>query len=302
VRCREQGGVAVAKSLAMQFVDVPIRDVRRPDRIFALWTARTAHVEVRELRSFDSACEIVGRPRDDGALLLLFQIAGDIRLGHGAATTGVAAGEWIMLGEGGWRMLGQSAGARTVTLALRRSALPGAEFGEIGQTCWTSGVGDIVVRFLSGLLELRDELNMRSAEAAAFSLTELVGAMLGSVAPATQVVKRNIMRERIIEHIERNIKRSDLSIETISADLRCSKRYLHKAFNSGGETLGATIARIRLEGCRDDLVDQACSARSVTDVAFDWGFGNASHFSRAFRRHFGMSPSALRDRAMEKHI
>lgn len=37
--------------------------------------------------------------------------------------------------------------------------------------------------------------------------------------------------------------------------------------------------------------------RSVTDAAFESGFENASHFSRAFRQRFGTSPAFIRQRA-----
>jgi AraC-like DNA-binding protein len=36
------------------------------------------------------------------------------------------------------------------------------------------------------------------------------------------------------------------------------------------------------------------SARSVTEVAFDSGFEDVSHFSRAFKKQFGESPAAFR--------
>ena len=37
--------------------------------------------------------------------------------------------------------------------------------------------------------------------------------------------------------------------------------------------------------------------KSVTEAAFECGFENASHFSRAFRQRFGTSPAFIRQRA-----
>jgi AraC-like DNA-binding protein len=34
-------------------------------------------------------------------------------------------------------------------------------------------------------------------------------------------------------------------------------------------------------------------AISLTELAFAWGFSSSSHFSRSFKRRFGLSPSAL---------
>ena len=54
------------------------------------------------------------------------------------------------------------------------------------------------------------------------------------------------------------------------------------------ETLGRHILGRRLERCRADLTDPN---RTVTDVAFGWGFRSLAHFSRAYRARFGGSPS-----------
>ena len=34
--------------------------------------------------------------------------------------------------------------------------------------------------------------------------------------------------------------------------------------------------------------------RTILDIAQSWGFTSAAHFSRAFRAHYGMSPSDAR--------
>lgn len=43
---------------------------------------------------------------------------------------------------------------------------------------------------------------------------------------------------------------------------------------------------------------EPCHAgRSITEIAFSYGFSNASHFSRAFKLQFGMRPKAYRNQA-----
>jgi AraC-like DNA-binding protein len=46
-----------------------------------------------------------------------------------------------------------------------------------------------------------------------------------------------------------------------------------------------------LQNCRQELETQA--GKTVTDVAFSWGFSSSSHFSRVFREYFGIVPSAI---------
>jgi AraC family transcriptional activator of tynA and feaB len=43
--------------------------------------------------------------------------------------------------------------------------------------------------------------------------------------------------------------------------------------------------------CSQELETQA--GKTITDVAFSWGFSSSSHFSRTFRKYFGFVPSAI---------
>jgi AraC family transcriptional activator of tynA and feaB len=83
----------------------------------------------------------------------------------------------------------------------------------------------------------------------------------------------------------------DLSIDQISAALGCTKRYLHMLFSDRGITVSDYIWRARLQNCRQEL--EAQSGKTITDVAFSWGFSSSSHFSRVFRRYFGVVPSSI---------
>lgn len=105
---------------------------------------------------------------------------------------------------------------------------------------------------------------------------------------------REALRDRIKIYILRNLRDPDLSIDRIAAALRCSKRNLHKAFSNDGATISDTIWRLRLERCRRDLVSPACAWKSITEIAFSWGFSSATHFSKVFKDAYGMSPKAYR--------
>ncbi|MDH4393235.1 MAG: helix-turn-helix domain-containing protein [Aquabacterium sp.] len=54
----------------------------------------------------------------------------------------------------------------------------------------------------------------------------------------------------------------------------------------------------RLDACRRDLADVRLAERSVSALAFSWGFNDAAHFSRSFREQFGQSPRAWRAQAL----
>lgn len=100
------------------------------------------------------------------------------------------------------------------------------------------------------------------------------------------------LRHRIESYIRDRIRDPELSIDRIASALRCSKRSLHMAFAACDRSIADHIWTTRLEGCRGDLARRP--DLSISEVAFAWGFSSSAHFSRAFRKRFGMTPSAFR--------
>ncbi|MDP2220965.1 MAG: helix-turn-helix transcriptional regulator, partial [Hydrogenophaga sp.] len=90
------------------------------------------------------------------------------------------------------------------------------------------------------------------------------------------------------------------SIDRIAQSLNCSKRHLHNAFSAEDDTPAHYILRRRLLACMRDLQDPAFTQRTITDIAFSWGFNNGAHFSRVFREHAGLSPSDFRETALRQ--
>ncbi|MFE4512984.1 helix-turn-helix domain-containing protein [Kitasatospora sp. NPDC056783] len=102
---------------------------------------------------------------------------------------------------------------------------------------------------------------------------------------------------RVKDHILRHLGDPDLTPERIAAAHHVSVRYLHKLFRLDGVTVARWIQRRRLDTCRRDLARSAEGRTTVAAVAGRWGFVSASHFSRAFRAAYGVSPREWRDRA-----
>lgn len=101
--------------------------------------------------------------------------------------------------------------------------------------------------------------------------------------------------ERAQAFIHDHLRDPDLSIDQISTALGCTKRYLHMLFSDRGMTVSDYIWRARLLNCRQELETQGC--KTITDVAFSWGFSSSSHFSRVFRNYFGIAPSSVQKSA-----
>ena len=100
------------------------------------------------------------------------------------------------------------------------------------------------------------------------------------------------LRYRIESYIRDQIRDPELTIDKIASALRCSKRYLHMAFAASDRSIADHIWMTRLDGCRGDLARR--SELTISEIAFAWGFSSSAHFSRAFRKRFGVTPSAFR--------
>lgn len=83
--------------------------------------------------------------------------------------------------------------------------------------------------------------------------------------------------------------RSTLSVDDIGARVHCSPGYLSRLFRrSTGFTLHEYQQQLRLRAALELLPE---SRHGLSELAMYLGFANHSHFSSAFRREFGMTPT-----------
>jgi len=114
-----------------------------------------------------------------------------------------------------------------------------------------------------------------------------------STKPAA-VDSRDALRERVKLYIASHLGDPDLSISKLADATGCTKRYLHMVFEPEQSSISDYILKLRLERAREDLLQPASAHRSITDIAYSWGFNNSNHFSRCFKQAFGASPRELR--------
>jgi AraC-like DNA-binding protein len=106
------------------------------------------------------------------------------------------------------------------------------------------------------------------------------------------------LRRQIYSYIDSHLSESSLGPVEIASSVGISVRHLHRLFLVTGGTLGEYIRGRRLEGCRADLANPRMRERTITEIAFFWGFSDSAHFSHSFRREFGIAPRVFRARAL----
>ncbi|WP_407180531.1 helix-turn-helix domain-containing protein [Bradyrhizobium sp. STM 3562] len=154
-----------------------------------------------------------------------------------------------------------------------------------------AGTGRIAHEFVHAAFDEATKLSPNSAAGVAESLIDLLLLPLREADRTFDRVGPEAMYIRAQAFIREHLRDPDLCIDQISAALGCTKRYLHMLFSERGMTVSDYIWRARLQNCRQELETHA--GKTITDVAFSWGFSSSSHFSRVFRKYFGVVPSSI---------
>ena len=105
---------------------------------------------------------------------------------------------------------------------------------------------------------------------------------------------QRLLLQRMAIFMEDNLFDSTLSCEVVAAAMGISQRYLRKLCSSGGYSLSERILERRLEEASRRLSQSGPFNASITCIAYDCGFKDPAHFSRAFKTKFGMNPREYR--------
>jgi AraC-like DNA-binding protein len=99
---------------------------------------------------------------------------------------------------------------------------------------------------------------------------------------------------RIREYALANLGDTELSVARVGAALGLSAAHIHRLFANETQTFSTWLWETRLRACQQALRLPSTARMSISDLAFQHGFIHATHFSRAFRTHFGVTASAWR--------
>lgn len=102
------------------------------------------------------------------------------------------------------------------------------------------------------------------------------------------------------EFARRHLANPDLDIAAAARRQGVTPRYVQRLFEREGTTFSRFLRDSRLDLARRAI--EAADGRTVSAIAFDCGFGDLSHFNKAFRQRFGVTPrdvKAARLRTMQ---
>ncbi|MFZ5692036.1 MAG: helix-turn-helix domain-containing protein [Pseudomonadota bacterium] len=187
--------------------------------------------------------------------------------------------------------------------AVLRSRLRNTEKLTARKVCGDRGAGHLMIGMIETLAADIDTLESGSVAAIAESVENILVAGLCSLPGAADPAVSQLAsyhRDQIKACVMQRLRDPRLSINDIAAHLRLSPSTIYRAFASEPVSLNTWIWNQRLDGAKRDICDPALAGRTITEIAFSWGFNDAAHFSRIFRARFGCSARELRAECMRK--
>ncbi len=161
------------------------------------------------------------------------------------------------------------------------------------------GANGLFSQFVTSIADRLDSMDGVLAQRLEANVIDLLSTTLGY---AQEAQKRDLLRvgvkseyiQRIKHFIRRNLDSECLSPDTIAAAHDISTRYLHMLFADENVSISRYILHLRLKHCRAALADPSFADYSVSEIAYRFGFNDASHFSRAFKSEYQQTPARFR--------
>jgi AraC-like DNA-binding protein len=240
------------------------------------------------------------RAKDDD-LFVCRQMAGALRLEQEGREVTLQPGQFALL-DSALPYIGRFfSGSKLLVIKVPRRELE-ARLGPIqnlvargvspdaGAHGLTSSLLALLPTHISCLVPLAEQaLKTQTLDLIALALSQHAGPVRLSSPKAL-----SLLRLRAV--IESRLTDPDLTPAQAAAGAGMSVRYANALLASEGQSLARFIQARRLSRCRRALEDPRQQRRTVSEIAYSWGFSDMTHFGRSFKKAYGILPSELRRR------
>lgn len=193
-----------------------------------------------------------------------------------------------------------NSGFNNITLTIPRSALapllahPDRMHGRV--LPHEDPMARVIGRHIQALSDTAADMDPVQAAGIASATVRLVAACLGPNARSCEEVapqKAAAVGQAIRHFIEQNLASPELTPDALARRFNVSRAQLYRLFAVEGGVAAYVRAR-RLERCFQIMSSPAGATRPIGETGLRFGFGSEAHFSRVFRRTFGITPSEVR--------
>lgn len=136
------------------------------------------------------------------------------------------------------------------------------------------------------------------AETMSLSMLDMLVTALQGISDGlteTEMAHQQDLR-RIQNHLIAHLSDPGWTLKQTGEELGMSPRYIHQVFSNTGLTPASWWTRIRLDYAHQLLRSGGVTGQEASERA---GFKDPAHFSRAFKKHYGITPGKVRTQAKE---
>ncbi|MCF7981547.1 MAG: helix-turn-helix domain-containing protein [Pseudomonadales bacterium] len=158
----------------------------------------------------------------------------------------------------------------------------------------TCGLGAILCNFIFSLAKELHHVR-QAPEELSENLVNMIAMSFSSSLMLKEAVSQSVIRDsvkrRVRQFIDNNLYNPDLTNTQIAQSQGISTRYLHKLFEDDEHSIHSLILEKRMQKAQELLNDSTYQGHSIEKIAYSLGFSSPAHFSRVFKKRFGLSPS-----------
>lgn len=160
----------------------------------------------------------------------------------------------------------------------------------------SNGIGAMVSNMIENFWELPSKhMDMVVQNQLSRNLLDVLSTCYLDMTAVSRETIRDTRKQKIISYINMNLDDENLSPTLVAKATGISVGYLHKLFKENDTTVNNWIIRQRLlraEGILKASLKND-TALSVTEVAYNVGFKDVSHFCNRFKSEFGVTPREM---------
>lgn len=269
-----------------------------------------------EIARISSNAEKISRSRaqvsgsDDEYCFLITQVSGRSRMIQNGKEAVLKPGSLTLIDSGRPSEFSFDGAFTQLSVHLPRATLENClrrrNFDFASAISGNDGAGAVAADMIRSMYRRSDELPDTRAEGVRDGFLSIIRATLDHDAdmgldPLLSPNKISQVRH-LQQFVQARLPDPELSPAKIAGDYGISARHLHRIFQWAGVSFGEWVKNCRLEKCRDDLADPKFAGHGIIQIAFHWGFNDASHFSRAFKSRYKVSPRKFRTEEARRRI
>ncbi len=155
----------------------------------------------------------------------------------------------------------------------------------------------LLIKYLDAVLAADELAHPEVARSVSAHILDLVALALGARGDQAEAALGGAKAARLKalkSDVMSMLGNCDLSSEIIASRHSISSRYVRKLFEQEGTSFTAFVLGERLTRVRRMLRDSRHAHLTIAQLAHACGFNDISYFNRAFRRHFGATPTDVR--------